>query len=472
MDINYNVLPTFAKIHRDPNPYLFVMGPVGSGKSSGCIFQAFFNAMCQHPDEHGVRYSRHLVVRATYPALESTTIKTWISWFKDKITITYSTPIVGKIVYPMSDGTTVNMEVLFIAVDDDRSAEKLRSLEVTSAHLNEASELTEGTLQLVKTRINRFPAMKDGGPVHPFIIMDYNAVSTEHWLYKLAEEIKPEGHSFYRQPPAVLKVEGRYVLNPEAENLSNLDPAYYKNMCMGADDDFVNVNVMNNYGEVKRGKPVYKDYSDLEHHTDEDIKPLRGLPVVLGLDQGRDCAVVFTQQTPDGSILVFDEICLDNSSLKELCEDYLWPKITTEYPWIVGNFKVVVDPATVQRSMNDSKSGVEVLKEANLPVKLAKTNNWQPRFEAVANFLRLRGKFKLGPKCVTLRKGFVSEYKYAESKTINGVLYRPNPVKNEFSHIQDALQYALMEYVHKREKKFLFSTPKPRYRAASSIGGY
>ena len=134
MDIDYQVLPTFAKIHRDPNPFLFVMGPVGSGKSSGCIFQAFFNAMRQKPDEHGVRHSRHLVVRATYPALKSTTIKTWLSWFKDKITITYSTPIIGRIKYPLADGTSVDMEVVFIAVDDDRSAEKLRSLEVTSAY--------------------------------------------------------------------------------------------------------------------------------------------------------------------------------------------------------------------------------------------------------------------------------------------------------------------------------------------------
>ena len=48
--------------------------------------------------------------------------------------------------------------------------------------------------------------MKDGGPVDPFIISDYNAVSTTHWLYKLAEETKPEkDFSFYKQPPAVLK---------------------------------------------------------------------------------------------------------------------------------------------------------------------------------------------------------------------------------------------------------------------------
>jgi hypothetical protein len=344
-------------------------------------------------------------------------------------------------------------------------------LEVTSAHLNEASELTEGTFQLIKTRFKRYPAKKDGGPVRPFIILDYNAVSTEHWLYRLAEEDKPEGHSFYRQPPAMLKVDGKYVLNPEAENLANLDEGYYETMCMGADEDFINVNVLNNYGEVKRGKPVYKDYSDLEHHVDEEMVPLRGVPVVIGMDQGLTPSAAFTQQAPDGTVIVFDEICTDNCSLKEFCEEHLWPKITSKYPWIVNNFRVVCDPATSQRSMNDAKSGMEILKECNLPAKLAKTNNWTPRFEAVAQFLRLKGRFKLGPQCIALRKGFVSEYKYAESKTVNGVLYKASPVKNEFSHVHDALQYAMMEYVHKREKKFLFNTQR-KYRAASQIGGY
>lgn len=471
MDINYQVLPTFGKLHKDPNPFLFVMGPVGSGKSTGCVFHAFLNAMRQKPDADGVRHSRHLVVRATYPALKSTTIKTWLSWFKDKITIRYDVPITGRVRYPMGDGTIVDMEVVFIAVDDDRAAEKLRSLEVTSAHLNEAAELTEGTFTLIKTRYDRFPAKKDGGAVRPFILLDYNAVSTDHWLYKLAEEAKPEGHSFYKQPPAVLKVEGKYVVNPEADNLANLSKDYYTNMCLGSDEDFINVNVMNNYGEVKRGKPVYKDYQDLEHHVDTEMKPLRGVPVVIGMDQGLTPSCVFTQQAPDGAVLVFDEICTDNCSLKEFCEDYLWPKITTEYPYIINNFTVVCDPATSQRSMNDAKSGMEVLRSCNLPTKLARTNNWTPRFEAVSQFLRLRGKFKLGPKCQTLRKGFVSEYKYAETKTINGVMYKESPVKNEYSHVHDALQYAMMEYIHKRDKKVLFST-KRKYRAASQIGGY
>ena len=52
-----------------------LIGTVGSGKSTGCVMHPFLNAMKQTPDEHGVRHYRHLVVRATYPALRSTTIK-------------------------------------------------------------------------------------------------------------------------------------------------------------------------------------------------------------------------------------------------------------------------------------------------------------------------------------------------------------------------------------------------------------
>lgn len=472
MEINYKVLPTFAKIHQDPCKYVFVMGPVGSGKSSGCIFHAFLNAMRQHPDRNGVRKYRHLVVRATYPALKSTTINTWIDWFKDKITITYSTPIVGRIKFPLSDGTSIDMIVYFIAVDDDRSAEKLRSLEVTSAHMNEASELTAQTFQIVKTRINRFPAMKDGGAVRPFVLFDYNAVSTEHWLYKIAEEDKPEGYHFYKQPPAVIKLDDKYVINPEAENLANLAPDYYTGIITGSDDDFISVNLMNNYGEIKRGRPVYKDYIDTQHYCETELKPLHGIPVTIGIDQGLTPTAVFTQQQPDGSIMVFDEICTENCGLQEFAKDYLWPTITTKYPYIMNNFRCVCDPATIQRSMNDAKAGLQVLKDAGLPVKLARTNVFAERREAVITFLRMTNKFKLGPNCSRLRKGFLSEYKYDAAKTVNGVLYKETPTKNEYSHPHDALQYALMEYVHKRNKNPFAQKNRMQYRAASTIGGY
>ncbi len=475
LDIDYKVVPTFCKVHRDTNPYIFVMWPVGSVKSTGCIFHAFLNAMRQKPDHNGVRHCRHLVVRATYPSLRASTIKTWISWFKDKITMNYGIPITGRIRYPMEDGTTVDMEVVFLAVDDEQSTEKLRSLEVTSAHINEAAEISEYTFSMLKTRYNRFPAKKDGGCVNPFIILDYNAVSTDHWLYKMAEETKPKKHSFYKQPPAVTKLpNGEYKVNPDADNAENLDDEYYSMNVLGADEDFINVNIMNNYGEVCYGRPVYKDYDDNIHFTGETILPLREVPVIIGVDQGLTPAAIFTQQAPDGRVLIFDEITTLDCSLQEFCQDHLWPKITTKYPWITSNFKVVCDPATKQRSMNDAKAGFDVLKDNGLPVYIAKSNTFTDRKEAVVHYLRMRDKFKLGVGCPVLRKGFLSEYKYDEHRTVQGVMYKDKPSKNEYSHIHDALQYAMMEYVHKKPKKLFAQGANlhRKYRAASSIGGY
>ena len=44
-------------------------------------------------------------------------------------------------------------------------------------------------------------------------------------------------------------------------------------------------------------------------------------------------------------------------------------------------------------------------------------------------------------------------------------------MKNEFSHVHDALQYACLEYAHVKPKKNFNSTRKT-YRVASAIGGY
>jgi hypothetical protein len=475
VDIEYKVTPTFAKVHRDTSRYIFVMGPVSSGKSTGCIFHVLFNAMKQKPDDKGVRYSRYAVIRATYPALKSTIIKSWIEWFKDKITITYSVPIRGRIRYPMSDGTILDIELFFIATNDAKAAEKLRSLELTGAHVNEASEIDPDVYSILKTRVNRFPAERSGGCVDPFIISDYNAVSTSHWLYKLAEEEKPEGYSFYRQPPAVLRhvdENGKitYTVNPEAENLLGNNKNYYEGILPGSSPDFIEVNLMNNYGEVRTGKPVYKDYDDSYHTSSSVLVPTRNLPVIIGLDLGLTPACVFTQQQFDGTVIVFDEITTEDCTIQEFIEDLLWPRITSKYPYIIRDFKVVVDPAAQQRAITNGLSPYHLLKQNGLNVKLGRDNDVQTRLESVAHFLRLRDKFKISPECKMLRKGFISEYKYRKINS-SETQYKDKPEKNIYSHVHDALQYAMMEYVHKPKRK-PFHAPQRRYTAVSMVGGY
>jgi hypothetical protein len=52
--------------------------------------------------------------------------------------------------------------------------------------------------------------------------------------------------------------------------------------------------------------------------------------------------------------------------------------------------------------------------------------------------------FVLDPSCQQLRRGFNGRYKYERLKTSGPARFRDRPVKDEMSHIQDALQYACL----------------------------
>ena len=163
MQVTYEVSPTFAQFHKCETFFKFVMGPVGSGKSSSCVMDLFLNAMKQVPDKEGVRRSRYCVIRATYPQLRSSTVKTWQEWFKDKIQITYTNPITGRIRYDLADGTKLDMEIFFVAIEDEVAAEKLRSWEFTGAWVNEAHEIPEYLLEaILPARVNRYPSINSG----------------------------------------------------------------------------------------------------------------------------------------------------------------------------------------------------------------------------------------------------------------------------------------------------------------------
>lgn len=475
----YVITPTFEKIHADTNKNIFVMGPVGSGKTSGCIWQPVFNAMRQIPDRDGVRHSRHLVCMNSYPSLKHTAMKSWREWFKDKITLTYSSPYTGRLQFALSDGTSVDMELLFMAANTDEAAEKLRSLQVTSAHIGEASNIDRGVYELIQTRVGRFPPKADGGAINPFVILDYNAVSTEHWLYKIAEEEKPEGASFYKQPPAAfrevsLNGEVKYKLNLNAENLDNLPTEYYKNIIDSSSEEAIRTNILNDYGEVRYGKPVYKEYTDSKHYVDNVWKPTYSYPIIIGCDLGLTPAATFCQQTIEGKLVVFDEIVTEDCCLEDFLDNYLIPKLKNNYSDHYNNrkFKIFVDPAARQRSSLNGRTALSLFIERRLPTSLAITNDISLRINAVDSFLRKEGRFQLAKQCPVLRKGFISGYRYGKTGTEG--LYKEKPDKNFYSHVHDSLQYVMLYYQHllKKNSNSRHFGEKPKYRAASTVGGY
>jgi len=463
MQLTYKANKTMAEVHNDPAKYQFVRGSVGSGKSVGCIWHLFLNAMDQKPQPDGVRRSRYAIIRASYPTLKSTVIKSMVQWFNEKtgkklLNVVYDVPIRATMRFPHPDGvTTVDIEYIFIALDREEEVNKLQSLELTSCWLNEAAEIPRGIHQMLKSRINRYPAKIDGGAFKPQILCDYNSVDTEHWLYTIAETERPANHGFHVQPPAMLMVgkgdgtvediEGNwYKVNPDADNREFLDEDYYIDQISGADPDWVSIFVMNNYGNLRKGKPVYKHYADRKH-TEESLSkdwPMKGIPILVGIDLGLDPAAAFCQMSPTGQLIVFDEISTEDVSIEEFIDDYLRPKLYNEYRGF--KYEIFIDPAGTARSPNDKKSAMDIFRKGRIPVRTASTNEPLARREAVNWFLRRIDKFYLDPmKCPTLRKGFISEYKYELiSTTVRGTSFKEKPEKNSYSHVHDALQYAAL----------------------------
>lgn len=476
---NYVANPTFAQVHTDPAKYLFIRGSVGSGKSSGCILHCFLNAMKQAPHTDGVRRSKYAVIRASYPNLKSTTIDSWENdWFGPLIKIVYDVPIRGTVRMQHPDGLTeIEMKLVFLALDREEDVNKLQSLQITGAHLNETAEIPRGVYQMLKSRINRYPKTRTIDQVmpefqdeyrpylnkwdkiesiEPFIIHDYNSVPTEHWLYEIAEVEKPVKHSFYTQPPALIMTskqegfvedadENWYKINPLADNLENLSEDYYVDQVSGADPEWISVFVLNNYGNLRAGRPVYKMYDDKAHYSDKPFEVSKGIPIIIGMDTGLTPAAAFTQFTSSGQFVCFDELVTEDCSIHEFAEDVLWPHIRNNYRG--HSFEIVVDPEN-KRSQTDKKTARDILIKAGLPVTLGKSQNPTERREAVVYFLRKKDGFVLTGNVPTIRKGMISEYKYEKiATTVQGTKWKDKPEKNIYSHAAEALQYAALEFV-------------------------
>lgn len=427
-----------------------LLGPVGSGKSSSCCVEIMARALKQEPHADGVRRSRWAVIRNTYPELKSTTIKTWETWFPSNVApIRWDTPITSIVqIMDIGDGTSLELEVLFLALDKPTETGKLRSLELTGAWINEASEIPKEIFDMVTQRVGRYPSSLRGGPSWSGVILDTNPPDDDHWYYRIAEEDTPDGWEFFRQPGALYREGEEYKANPEAENVDNLPNGYqyYFNQLGGKDDTWINVFLLGNYGSTADGKPVYPEFNDKVHVSPKPLEAMRGLPIVLGWDFGLTPACVIMQQTPRGQVLVLKEIVSEDMGIRQFANDIVKPVLINEF----GGFPRIstADPSGQIRAQTDERTCLQELLESGIPTEPAPTNDWIPRRESVAFFLTRMADgnpgFLLDPSCTNLRKGFNGRYKYERLKTSGPARYRDRPVKDISSHIQDALQYACL----------------------------
>lgn len=452
--IRYVASPTCLEFHNDNSFFRGIRGPVGSGKSSACMMELFRRAHMQEPWE-GVRRTRFVLIRNTYPELKQTTIKTWQRWVPDAVCpIVYDIPIRGRMIRKLGDGTTVDMEVIFMAVNTPDDIGKLLSTEYTGAYINEASEIDAEVIKYLPQRIGRFPEViedEDGnivfkGATWKGIVADTNPPSTRHWWYRYAEDETPTGYKFFTQPPAMLFDEQteQYIENPEAENVAFVGGFdYYKKIIASANGDHNTIRrmVCNEYGVPMHGKPVFPNFKTKHHVAKEKLKVDKSLPLVIGLDWGLTPACVFMQQAPLGGVRLLEEITPTDVSLEEFLDGYIIPILSTRYSNM--RYYIVGDPAGRGRSSLDKRTPFDVLKERNLYGVPAITNSFIARKESVDYFLNRTDGFLMSPDVTLAREGFLGQYAYARLIGTKDQ-HKPLPDKNMHSHVMDAIQYGCL----------------------------
>lgn len=462
--INYEPSPTLKQFHASGAFVRGIRGPIGSGKSVGCCWEIWRSAQEQRPDADGVRHSRCLVTRNTYGELTSTTIKTWLDWFPEEWfgKMVHGAPITQMCKWDVGDGTRVELEMLFLALDRPEHAKKVLSLEVTFAWMNEAREQPKAILDAITGRVGRYPRAEEGGCTWYGVIMDTNPPDDDHWWYLLAEVMRPPEHEFFAQPAGDAEDAENLdwlVQTPETMALPCGDKRrraqggqYYRRLCHGKTDEWIKVYVKGRYGTVHDGKPVYPEWNDTLHC--KEISPIQGARLSIGLDFGLTPSAVICQQDARGRLLVLDEACGLDMGFRQFLEDVLVPLLTTEYAeWWKQKDKMIVcfgDPAGNAKAQSDESTCFQEARNVGLKIRPGATNNYVPRRSAVAWFLsKLTGgqpMMLMDPFCKVLRKGFNGGYKYRRIQVTGEERYADEPVKNAYSHPHDALQYVALEF--------------------------
>lgn len=411
--------------------FRMIMGPLGSGKSTGCIMEIGRRARMQEPSRDGLRHTRWAVVRNTRQQLTDTTLKTWFEWYPPGVAGSWK-ETTRTFTLRFDD---VVCEVLFRALDDEADVKQLLSLELTGAYINEARELPLTIIIGLRSRVGRYPSRKEVAPTWAGVIADTNPPDEDHWIFQKFETEKPRGWEIYKQPGG---------LDPDAENRENLPPSYYEDMMEGADERWIKVHVHAKYGPSRAGRGVYDGtFAEDFHVAKGPLYPIRTLPLLIGMDFGRTPAATFEQKDLMGRQLIHDEVWAENCGLDRFLDKFVLPKIATRFT----GFRVIVcgDPAGWDKSQINDLSCADILRLKKLRAVKAPTNAIDRRIEAVEKQLRLQyeGKaaLQIDSRCERLIAGYKGRYMY---KAKRDGTFELTPFKNEYSHIHDARQYAAL----------------------------
>jgi hypothetical protein len=450
--INYAAPPTVGRMMDSAAFARFIIGPVGSGKTTGCIFEILKRAVQQHPGPDGIRRTRFAIVRQTLLQLKMTVLLDILSWLRPICEYKVSEQLVT-----ISFGDVVSQWYL-IPLEDEDDQKRLLSMQLTGAWLSEAIEMDAGLVDAIAGRCGRFPTAADGGCTWFGLIGDTNAPIEGGDWWRLFEEDKPPDWQVFHQPGG---------LEPEAENLEWLlqtpttmqlppmDPVrraqgrtYYERLARGKNPDWINRYVHARYGEDPTGTAVFRGSFKRSFHVKHGLEPGVGFPIIIGQDFGRNPCSLLCQPDLQGRLLVLEEVIAEDIGLELHVTKQLKPRLYQER-YMGRQFAAVGDPSGIAKGNFLEETSFDVLMRLGIPAFPASTNHVDPRILAVETLLLQQRDG--GPaliideqRCPTLVRALNGAYRFGKTKA--GVT-KPLPEKlHPWSDVADCLQYVCLAF--------------------------
>lgn len=488
--INYTPPDTISRFIKDHLPgEMFndwIVGPVGSGKTTGIFMKLVYMAGLQQKGRDGIRRSRAVVVRNTAQQLVDTTIPSWFTWFRAGQAGTWE--ITNKrFVLRFAD---VECEVIFRPLDTPQDIARVLSLEVTFAIIDEFVEIPQAIIDALSARCGRYPSKVDGGATNWGMWGSSNPSTEDNWwfdyLHNSAGIIQPgEGISLHKRI-VFDERNARYFLQPSgfstaAENVENLPGGrnYYRDAAKNKSEAWVKQFLEAEWGFSVSGRPVVGSFNAKVHASGVRLRFDPNLPLIGGYDPGLGgSAMIFGQEDLEGRLHTLGEIITSGLGAGRFINERLRPYLARNFPELrTDMFTIAPDPAANNRSANDESTILATMKR-QFPVSIESNNRLPLRLDAIDYYCT---KMSYGMPslivderaCPVLMRALKGGWRYALDKKeqIRGG-GNASPEKNAYSHPGDGFGY-LCRYFHRQvEKNARYSRPgaKP-FTPPTTFGG-
>lgn len=470
--INYTPPTTLKHFIKDHRPgelfYDWVVGPLGSGKTTGIFFKLIYMAGLQAKGPDGIRRSRAVVVRSTMPQLKDTTIKSWEAWFKAGQAGTWQ---LTERIFTLRFGD-VECEVLFRPLDTPEDISRVLSLEITFAIIDEFVDIPKAIVDALSGRCGRFPAKKDGGATNWGMWGSSNPSTEDNWWFdylhdeKISQQIRlfgtpervetakgrlsqvdPERNVRYFQQPA-----GN---GPDAENLGNLPggQGYYENQSKGKSPAWIKQFVEAEWGYSASEMPVVRTFSPVSHVARTSLNYSANYPLIAGFDPGIGGTVmIFGYEDLYGRLMVVGEVGAVGFGATRFIAERVKPYLRQHFPG--ATLIVAPDPASANRGQTDEVAVLDVIKK-HFMVKVETNNHLAKRLDAIESYTSRNTEMGSAlvidrEACPTLVRALAGGWRYG--LVPKGDTQKAQPDKNSYSHYGDAFGY-LCRYFHKQFEK-------------------